>query len=39
MAAYRNPAAHANPQYEKRETIEQIMLASQLMYVLDKPQI
>lgn len=39
MAAYRNPAAHANLQYEKREAIEQIMLASQLMYVLDKPQI
>ena len=39
MAAYRNPAAHANLQYEKRETMEQIMLASQLMYVLDKPQI
>ena len=31
MAAYRNPAAHANLQYEKREAIEQIMLASQLM--------
>lgn len=39
MAAYRNPAAHANLQYEKRETMEQIMLASQLMYVLGKPQI
>lgn len=39
MAAYRNPAAHANLQYEKREAMEQIMLASQLMYVLDKPQI
>ena len=39
MVAYRNPAAHANLQYEKREAIEQIMLASQLMYVLDKPQI
>ena len=38
MAAYRNPAAHANLQYEKREAMEQIMLASQLMYVLDKPQ-
>ena len=37
MAAYRNPAAHANLQYEKREAMEQIMLASQLMYVLDKP--
>ena len=39
MAAYRNPAAHANLQYEKREAMEQIMLASQLIYVLDKPQI
>ena len=39
VAAYRNPAAHANLQYEKREAMEQIMLASQLMYVLDKPQI
>ena len=39
IAAYRNPAAHANLQYEKREAMEQIMLASQLMYVLDKPQI
>ena len=39
MAAYRNPSAHANLQYEKREAMEQIMLASQLMYVLDKPQL
>ena len=39
MAAYRNPAAHANLQYEKREAMEQIMLASQLMYVLDNPQL
>ena len=39
MAAYRNPAAHANLQYEKREAMEQIMLASQLMYVLEKPQL
>ena len=39
MAAYRNPADHANLQYEKREAMEQIMLASQLMYVLDKPQL
>lgn len=39
MAAYRNPAAHANLQYEKHEAMEQIMLASQLMYVLDKPQL
>ena len=39
MAAYRNPSAHANLEIEKRESLEQIMLASQLMYVLDKPQI
>ena len=39
MAAYRNPAAHANLQYEKREAMEQIMRASQLMYVLDKSQL
>lgn len=39
MAAYRNPSAHANLQYDRREAMEQIMLASQLMFVLDKPQI
>ena len=39
MAAYRNPSAHANLQYDKREAMEQIMLASQLMFVLDKPQV
>lgn len=38
-AIFLNPAAHANLQYEKREAMEQIMLASQLMYVLDKPQL
>lgn len=37
IAAYRNPAAHANLVITKREAIEQIMLASQLMYILDKP--
>lgn len=36
FAAYRNPAAHANLPCTKREAIEQIMLASQLMYILDK---
>ena len=36
MAAYRNPSAHANLQYDRREALEQIMLASQLMFVLDK---
>ena len=35
-AIFLNPADHANLQYEKREAMEQIMLASQLMYVLDK---
>lgn len=34
--AYRNPSAHKNLPRTKRESIEQIMLASQLMYVLDK---
>lgn len=34
--AYRNPSAHKNLPCTKREAIEQIMLASQLMYVLDK---
>lgn len=34
--AYRNPSAHKNLPCTKRESIEQIMLASQLMYVLDK---
>ncbi|NBJ02249.1 TIGR02391 family protein [Lachnospiraceae bacterium] len=36
FAAYRNPSAHENLSCTKREAIEQIMLASQLMYVLDK---
>lgn len=39
MAAYRNPSAHENLQLTKRESLEQLMLASQLMYILDKPQI
>lgn len=39
MAAYRNPAAHENLSCTKREAIEQITLASQLMYVLDKPNL
>lgn len=37
FAAYRNPASHANLSCTKREAIEQIMFASQLMYILDKP--
>lgn len=36
IAAYRNPAAHANVDCSKRESLEQIMLASQLLYILDK---
>ena len=39
MAAYRNPASHINLKCSKREAIEQIILASQLMYVLDKENI
>lgn len=39
MAAYRNPSAHENLKTEKREALEQIMLASQLMYVLDLPNL
>lgn len=35
FAAYRNPAAHANLPCTKREAIEQIMLVSQLMYIMD----
>lgn len=38
FAAYRNPSAHENLSCTKREAMEQIMLASQLMYVLDKEQ-
>ena len=36
FAAYRNPSAHENIEYSRREAEEQIMLASQLMYVLYK---
>lgn len=36
FAAYRNPAAHGNVPCTERGAIEQITLASQLMYVLDK---
>lgn len=36
FSAYRNPSSHKNLPCTKRESIEQIMLASQLMYVLDK---
>lgn len=36
FAAYRNPAAHANLPCTKREAVEQIMLASQLMHILDR---
>lgn len=36
FAAYRNPSAHSNLPCTRREAIEQITLASQLMYILDK---
>jgi len=36
MAAYRNPSVHENQKLSKAEAFEQIMLASQLMKVLDK---
>lgn len=39
FAAYRNPSAHANVECSKREAVEQIMLASQLMYILDLPNL
>lgn len=35
IAAYRNPSAHANLDIDRRSAMEQIVLASQLMYVLD----
>lgn len=35
FAAYRNPVVHENRSCSKREAMEQIMLSSQLMYVLD----
>lgn len=37
--AYRNPNAHQNRIYTKRQAIEQIILASQLMYVLDNSEV
>lgn len=39
ILAYRNPSAHANINFTKREAFEQITLASQLLYILDKEQI
>lgn len=36
FAAYRNPQMHGNIPYTRRESFEQIVLASQMMYVLDK---
>lgn len=35
FAAYRNPSSHKNLDYSQREAIEQIVLASQLMFILD----
>lgn len=37
--AYRNPASHRNITISQREAAERIMLASQLMYVLDEKRI
>lgn len=39
ILAYRNPSAHANINFTKREAFEQITLASQLLYILDREQI
>lgn len=39
ILAFRNPSAHANINFTKREAFEQITLASQLLYILDKDQI
>ncbi len=36
FAAYRNPQMHGNVPYTKRESYEQIVLASQMMYVLER---
>lgn len=36
FSAYRNPSSHKNLPFTRRESIEQIILASQLMYVLEK---
>ena len=36
FAAYRNPSAHENLEYSKEEAIEQMILASQLLKILDK---
>lgn len=35
FAAYRNPASHDNLYISQREALEQIFLASQMMYVLE----
>ena len=35
FAAYRNPASHDNLHISQREALEQIFLASQMMYVLE----
>lgn len=38
FAAYRNPASHENLNHSQQRAIEQIVLASQLMYILDNTQ-
>ncbi len=35
LTAYRNPESHKNLPHSQRESLEEIVLASQLMYVLD----
>lgn len=35
LASYRNPSSHGNKSVSKRESIEQIILSSQLIYILD----
>ncbi|WP_165253092.1 TIGR02391 family protein [Adlercreutzia sp. ZJ304] len=35
LASYRNPSCHGNREFSKREAVEQIVLASQLMYALE----
>lgn len=35
LASYRNPSFHGNKSVSKRESIEQIIISSNLMYILD----
>lgn len=36
LASYRNPTAHGNRGLSKRESLEQIVFSSQLLFILDK---